>query len=263
MSQEPALFADGKVYERLMGRWSQVAGATFLDWLALPKGLKWLDVGCGNGAFTETLIEKNAPSEVAGIDPSEGQLAYARTRPGTTLARFEVAGAQSIPFADQSFDAAVMPLVISFVPDPVKAVAEMKRVVKPGGCVAAYMWDVPGGGLPLEPLNVAMRELGSAEGGPPGAAASTQNRMREIWESNKLDAIETRVIRIRIRYADFDDFWTSNSVPVGPTGQAVAKLPPDKKEQLKAMMRERLPKAPDGSISYEPFANAVKGRVPG
>ena len=262
MTEAPALFADGSAYERLMGRWSQLAGTTFLEWLALPKGLKWLDVGCGNGAFTETLIAKNDPAAVTGIDPSEGQLAYARTRPGTKLAEFRAAGAQSIPFADKSFDAAVMPLVISFVPDPVKAVAEMKRVVRPGGCVAAYMWDVPGGGLPLEPIQVVMREMGAPDVNPPGYAASTQQRMREVWTENGLTSIETRVIKIRIRYTDFDDFWNSNSVPVGPSGQAIAKLSPEKKEQLKATLRERLPRAADGSISYEPFANAVKGLVP-
>ena len=122
------------------GSWAdgvRLRARQFLDWLALPKRLTWLDVGCGNGAFTETLIAKNAPGEVIGIDPSEGQLAYARTRPGTKLAKFQTAGAQDLPFPDNSFDAAVMPLVISFVPDPVKAVGEMKRVVRPGGTVAA------------------------------------------------------------------------------------------------------------------------------
>lgn len=262
MSDAPAQFADGNAYERLMGRWSQIAGATFLDWLALPNGLKWLDVGCGNGAFTEVLIRKNAPAEVFGIDPSEGQLAYARTRPGTKLAKFQMAGAQDLPFADNSFDAAIMPLVISFVPDPVKAVAEMKRVVRPGGMIAAYMWDVPGGGLPLEPIQAAMRSMGAPDANPPGFNASREDRMRAVWEQNGLTSVETRVIRIRVSYKDFDDFWTTNSVPVGPSGVAIAKLSPEKKEELKALMRKRLPTAPDGSISYEPFANAVKGRVP-
>jgi SAM-dependent methyltransferase len=261
MSEAPSQFADGKAYERLMGRWSQVAGATFLDWLALPKGLTWLDVGCGNGAFTETLIAKNAPGEVVGIDPSEGQLAYARTRPGTKLAKFQTAGAQDLPFPDNSFDAAVMPLVISFVPDPVKAVGEMKRVVRPGGTVAAYMWDVSGGGLPLEPIRAAMRSMGEDEANPPGYLASREDRMRAVWQQNGLTEIETRVIRIRVDYADFDDFWTPNSVPVGPSGAAIEKLSPDKKEELKSLLRQRLPTRPDGSISYEPFANAVKGLV--
>jgi SAM-dependent methyltransferase len=262
MSEAPSQFTDGKAYERLMGRWSQLAGATFLDWLGLPPGLKWLDVGCGNGAFTEVMIGKNAPAEVVGIDPSEGQLAYARTRPGTKLAKFQAAGAQDIPFADKSFDVAVMPLVISFVPDPVKAVAEMKRVVRPGGTIAAYMWDVPGGGLPLEPIQVAMRAMGVQTANPQGYLASREETMRTVWQQNGLAAIETRVIRIRVSYTDFDDFWSTNSVPVGPSGAAIARLSPAQQEELKSMLRERLPRGPDGSISYEPFANAVKGRVP-
>jgi ubiquinone/menaquinone biosynthesis C-methylase UbiE len=261
MSGALSQFADGAAYEQLMGRWSQIAGATFLDWLGLPKGLTWLDVGCGNGAFTETLIAKNAPREVIGIDPSEGQLAYARTRPGTKLAKFQMASAQDLPFSDNSFDVAVMPLVITFVPDPVKAVGEMKRVVRSGGMIAAYMWDIPGGGLPLEPSRAAMRSMGEDEANPPGFQASREDRMRAVWEQNELTEIETRVIRIRITYASFEDFWKSNSVPVGPSGVAIAKLSADKKEELKNLLRQRLPAHADGAISYEPFANAVKGRV--
>ena len=261
MSEAPSHFADGAAYERLMGRWSQLVGTTFLEWLGLPQGLKWLDVGCGNGAFTETLISQNAPGEVIGIDPSEGQLAYARSRPGAKIAKFQMAGAQHLPFPDNSFDVAVMPLVITFVPDPVEAVREMKRVVRPGGTVAAYMWDIAGGGLPLEPIRAAMRSMGQDEANPPGFQASREDRMRAVWEQNGLTETETRLIRIRITYASFDDFWTSNSVPVGPSGVAIAKLSDDKKEELKNLLRGRLPSAGDGTISYEPFANAVKGRV--
>jgi len=160
MNDVPQLFSDGQAYERLMGRWSRVAGGMFLDWLALPKGLRFLDVGCGNGAFTEVLIAHSAPAAVTGIDPAEGQLAYARTRPGAKPAQFQAGSAQDLPFADGSFDAALMALVISFVPDPAKAVREMLRVVKRGGTVATYMWDIPGGGLPLEPIHaVRVEEL--------------------------------------------------------------------------------------------------------
>ena len=155
-------FDDGAAYERYMGKWSQLAGETFLDWLAPQSGLRWLDVGCGNGAFTEMLVERCAPVSVQGIDPSEGQLAYARTRPASRVAQFRQGDAMALPFPDDTFDAAVMPLVIFFVPDPAKGVAEMARVVCPGGTVTAYAWDMPGGGFPYEALQAEMRGLGVA-----------------------------------------------------------------------------------------------------
>src|ERR1700730_9143089 len=132
MSDASQMFSDGKAYERMMGRWSKLAGATFIDWLDAPKGLHWVDVGCGNGAFTEVLIAHCAPSAVTAVDPSEGQLSFARTRPGTKLAQFHLGDAQALPFPDDNFDAASMALVITFLSDPAKAVAEMARVVRPG-----------------------------------------------------------------------------------------------------------------------------------
>ena len=118
MSASPITFNDGKAYERMMGRWSRLAGDQFIDWLEAPKGLRWIDVGCGNGAFTEVLIGRASPAAVTGIDPSDGQISYARTRPGAAMAQFQVGNAQSLPFADDSFDAASMALVIAFVDDP-------------------------------------------------------------------------------------------------------------------------------------------------
>lgn len=262
MAEAPALFSDGKAYERLMGRWSRLAGDQFLDWLAMPKGLKWLDVGCGNGAFTEALIARAAPAEVVGIDPSEGQLEYARTRPGAKLAQFRVAGAQDLPFGDKTFDAAIMALVITFVPDPLKAVGEMVRVVRPGGVVATYMWDIPGGGLPLEPIHVAMRTAGIDTPNPPGFAVAQRDRMQALWQEAGLQSVESRVISIEVSYSGFDDFWDSNSVPIGPAGQAIHRLSADKQEQLKAQLRKQLPAGAGGRIAYKAWANAVKGRVP-
>jgi ubiquinone/menaquinone biosynthesis C-methylase UbiE len=165
-------FTDGEAYERLMGRWSRVAAKAFLDWLNPAKNLRWLDVGCGNGAFTEELIARCAPAVVTAIDPSEDQLAYARTRPGATMADFRVADAQDLPFPDRSFDSAAMALVISFVSDPDKAVAEMARVVRPGGLVATYMWDIPGGGSPVHPLYLAIEAMGVMPGARPSPKAS-------------------------------------------------------------------------------------------
>jgi SAM-dependent methyltransferase len=121
MADQSIRFDDGAAYERFMGKWSQLAGETFLDWLAPQPGLRWLDVGCGNGAFTEMLVERCAPVSVQGIDPSEGQLAFARTRPGTRMAQFRQGDAMAQPFPDATFDAAVMPLVIFSFPIQPKA----------------------------------------------------------------------------------------------------------------------------------------------
>ncbi len=131
MSEAAQMFTDGAAYERRMGRWSRLVGEIFLDWIAAPPGLRWVDVGCGNGAFTEVLIARCKPAAVSGVDPSEGQLSYARTRPGTKLAEFRLGDAQQLPYVDRSFDAATMALAISFIPDPLKAVREMMRVVRP------------------------------------------------------------------------------------------------------------------------------------
>jgi SAM-dependent methyltransferase len=260
MSQTAAFFADGAAYERLMGRWSRLAGDIFLDWLAVPPSLRWLDVGCGNGVFTEALIARCAPSEVVAVDPSEGQIAFARTRPRAKSAQFEIGDAQALPFGDGRFDVAAMALVITFLSDPAKAVREMTRVVRPGGWVATYMWDVPGGGTPVHPIYTAMESLGLPSPRPPGAEVSRRDAMQALWEAAGLTAIETRVIPIRVAYADFDDFWNSNSLPVGPQGKAINEMSPSAREQLRAKVREQLPVASDGSIAYESFANAIKGR---
>ena len=131
MAETPSFFTDGQAYERLMGRWSRATGEVFLDWLALPKGLSWLDVGCGTGAFTELVIDRCAPSSMSAVDLSEGQISYARGRPWVDRVAFRVGDAQSLPFANDTFDVAAMALVINFVPDGARAAAEMKRVVRP------------------------------------------------------------------------------------------------------------------------------------
>src|ERR1700685_1018929 len=254
------MFSAGKVYERMMGRWSKRGGVQFLDWLDAPQGLHWIEVGCGNGAFTEELIAHTAPRAVSSIDPSEGQLAFARTRPAAKLTQFSLGDAQALPFPDNSFDAAAMALVITFIPDPAKAVAEMARVVRPGGVVATYMWDVAGRGLPLAPVGRALKAMGK-EYSRISDTAARRDTMQTLWEGAGLQGVETRVIRITVNFASFDDFCASNLVPIGPAGQVISKMSPAETEQLKALLRAHLPIAADGSISYEAFANAVKGRV--
>src|SRR6478736_9265068 len=181
MAERQIHFDDGAGYEQMMGIWSRFAGEIFLDWLALPLGLRWIDIGCGNGAFTELLVERCSPVEVQGIDPSEGQLAFARTRPASRLAKFHQGDAMALPFADGSFDAAVMALVIFFVPDPSKGVAEMARVVRPGGLAAAYVWDVVNGGGPSEAIITEMKGMGFAPLRAPRAEASTPEGLHALW----------------------------------------------------------------------------------
>lgn len=263
MAEQPNFFTDGAAYERLMGRWSVLAGADFLDWLDQPAGLRWLDVGCGNGAFTELLAGRCAPAEVHGLDQSEGQLAFARTRPGASIAQFRQGDAQALPYDDHSFDAVAMALVIGFIPDPAKAVAEMARVARPGGWVATYMWDMPNAGIPLAPLIAALRSMGIDLPKPPGAAASGRDSMQALWRQAGLEAIDSRQIRIPVAYAGFDDFWESSTLPIGPSGKVIEAMPTSAREKLKATLRAQLPIDAQGRIAYESVANAVKGRVPG
>jgi ubiquinone/menaquinone biosynthesis C-methylase UbiE len=261
MAEQQIAFNDGAAYERMMGIWSRFAGEIFLDWLAPPQGLRWLDVGCGNGAFTELLVERCAPAEVQGVDPSEGQLAFARTRPGARKAEFRLGDAMALPFPAKSFDAAIMALVLVFVPEPAKGIAEMVRVVQPGGIVAAYMWDMMGGGFPLEPLLIEMGEMGLTAPRPPQREASHSQAMRALWRDAGVEAVEMREITVHRTFADFDDFWRTsmNSPSLGPT---IAALASRDLETLKAGVSARLPAESDGRIIHEARANAIKGRRP-
>jgi SAM-dependent methyltransferase len=199
---------------------------------------------------------------VTAIDPSDDQLAYARARPGARMTDFRVGDAQNLPFADSTFDVAAMALVISFLPDPGRAAAEMARVVRPGGWVAAYMWDGPGGGTPVHPIYLALESMGMTSVRSPNPAASGRDAMQGLWENAGLESIETRVIRIPTVYSDFDDFWDSNIVPIGPQGKIIEGMSASAREELRTRLRDHLPAPSDGRIVYESFANAVKGRVP-
>jgi len=263
MRQADKLFTDGEAYERLMGRWTRLVGEVFLDWLDVPKGLRWLDVGCGNGAFTEELIARCAPATVMAVDPSGDQLAYARTRPGAKAAEFQLGDAQKLPFCDDSFDIAIMALVISFLPSPDKAAAELTRVVRPAGWVATYMWDIPGGGATVDPIYTALESMGMTNSvRPPNPAVSGRQAMEELWKNAGLESVDTTVIRVPVVYSNFDDFWDSNTVPVGQQGKLIESMSMSAREQLRARLRQHLPFASDGRIIYESFANAVRGRVP-
>jgi SAM-dependent methyltransferase len=261
MADQSIHFNDGDVYQRTMGIWSRLAGEQFLDWLAPPPGLRWIDIGCGNGAFTELLVQRCAPAEMYGIDPSEAQLAFARNRATAQGANFLQGDALALPFPNNRFDAAVMALVIFFLPDPAKGAAEMARVVRPGGAVATYAWDMLGGGFPWEPIHAEMREIGITPLLPPTVNASRLDVLRDLWTTAGIDATELQTITVQRTFVSFEEFWTITTLAASlqPT---LATMTPDAIERLKAQVRLRLPADAAGHVVYPARANAITGRVP-
>jgi ubiquinone/menaquinone biosynthesis C-methylase UbiE len=261
VAEQTIRFEDGAGYEQMMGIWSRLVGEVFLRWLAPHPGLRWIDVGCGNGAFTELLVERCAPVEVEAIDPSEGQLAFARTRPSARVAKYTKGDAMALPFATATFDAAAMALVLVFVPDPRKGLDEMVRVVRPGGTVATYMWDMLGGRFPLDPIILEMRGMGLAPPRPPQMDASRMEALRELWNAAGLKDVKTREITVHRTFASFDNFWeTKLKAPsIGPT---IAAMQSREVEILKDRVRARLPAETEGRITYSASAHAIKGHVP-
>ena len=260
MATETITFDDGAAYEDFMGKWSLLAGNAFLDWLGPAAGLRWVDVGCGNGAFTELLAARCAPASLDGIDPSPEQLAFARAR--LPRARWRVGDAMALPYADASFDAAVMALVIFFVPRPARGIAEMVRVIRPGGGACAYAWDILGGGFPYFALQDEMARMGQTPLWPPSVEAAQMDALRQSWTDAGLVDVDTHEVVVERTFANFDAFWTA--ARKGPRmAPRLSQLPGGDAERLRQRLRERLPTAADGSITYEARANAVRGRRPG
>ena len=258
MSPSEIKFGDGAGYERYMGLWSQRAGDTFLEWVRPRPALRWLDVGCGNGAFTETIARRCAPASLHGIDPSEGQLAFARSRPALKAAELRKGDAMALPFADGSFDAAVMPLVIFFVPEPPRGVAEMVRVVVPGGIVCAYAWDMLGGGFPYALLLKELQAMGSAAPAEPHPEAAELNALRDMWTNAGLDAIDVRAFIVERTFSGFDDYWQTvlGAPSAGPTLRA---LPPADVAKLQDRLRAQLPGGASDPFTLSARFHAAKG----
>jgi ubiquinone/menaquinone biosynthesis C-methylase UbiE len=254
-------FDDGAAYEQMMGVWSRSVGEVFLDWLKPAKGLRWIDVGCGSGAFTELIVARCAPVDVQGIDPSEGQLAFARTRPGARGAVFQTGDAMALPFPAETFDVAVMALVLVFVPDASKSVAELARAVRPSGLVATYMWDMLGGGSPLDPILDEMGAMGLSPTRPPHMEVSSLAALQGFWSAAGLLEIKSREIIVQRTFADFDEFWTMETKSPS-TAPVIAAMPPADVSALMQRVRARLPADADGSITYSARAHAISGRKP-
>lgn len=254
-------FDNGAAYERYMGIWSQLAGETFIDWLQQPSGRRWLDVGCGNGAFTELLAGRCLPSRIAGIDPAAGMLEFARTRPALSGADLRLGDAMALPFPDAGFDVAVMPLVIFFVPEPARGVAEMARVLAPGGVAAAYAWDMDGGGFPYEPVHALLRELGATVPEAPSTQASRMDVMRQLWADAGFQDIQSRQIKVQRTWPGFSEYW--DTVIGGPSVKAtLATLPDGRQAVFQDRLRASLPADSAGRITCGAVANAIQGRMP-
>ena len=258
-------WASGDAYERYIGRWSRPVAAEFIRWLHLPAGLAWVDVGCGTGALASTLLQTAAPARVRGYDLSPEHVAAARARVPDPRAEFAEADATTLPDAAHAFDAAVSGLVLNFVPEPARAVAEMRRVVRPGGTVAAYVWDYAGEMQLIRTFWDAAVEL------DPAAAALDEGRrfamcgaesLRALWRAAGLAGVEVRAIDVPTRFADFDDYWQPFLGGQGPAPGYAVSLDDARREALRERIRGRLPIAADGSITLNARAWAVRGTVP-
>lgn len=261
MPQSQILFDDGAAYEHLMGVWSRGVGRYFLDFLSPHPGQLWLDVGCGNGAFTDLVIHNCAPDRIHGIDPSEGQLAYARERLAGRPAVFQQGDAMALPFEDDRFDIAIMALVIHFVPDPARAVTEMARVVRPGGTVATYVWAYDERLSPLDPFDAEFASAGVAAPTPPSLGAVSLSELGRLWKNAGLEDLQARTIVTERTFVDFDEMWTSVT-GAGRLKSVAATISPTILARIQAALRARLPADAQGRITYLSKANAIKGRVP-
>jgi len=256
MTQE-IKFQDGESYEQWMGVWSQLIGDQFLEWLSPQPNATWIDIGCGNGTFTEQIYNAHAPKEIQALDPSPEQIDFALQRIKSENVSFQVGDAMNLPFEADRFDYATMALVLFFVPNPAVGVREMVRVTEPGGSISAYVWDVLEGGLPVEAISAQLRQLDIAYPLPPSAEVSRMSRLEETWVEAGLESVETKRISVHRTFDNFQQFWdiTTLSPSIGPT----VKSRPDISDRVKLMTQEALEVNDTEPVTINGFANAVKG----
>ena len=258
------VWAVGDAYEPYVGRWSRLVAAELLDWLAVPPGARWLDVGCGTGALSRTILDRAAPETVTGVDASSGFVQHAAARVADPRASFRVGDAQALPFDDGAFGAAVSGLVLNFVPAATRMAAEMRRVTRRDGVVALYVWDYAGG-MQL------MRHFWDAAGAlDPAALPLDEGRRFPICRPEPLAAlfrdagiadVEVRALEVPTVFRDFDDYWTPFLGGQGPAPGYCMSLDEDRRAALRERLRARLPAQPDGRIPLTARAWAARGRA--
>ncbi|MCL5996493.1 MAG: class I SAM-dependent methyltransferase [Chloroflexi bacterium] len=256
------VWAGGAAYEPYVGRWSRLIAREFLSWLHVPAQGHWLDVGCGTGALSRAILDSASPGTVTGIDRSHGYAAFARANVRDERQRFEVGDAQALPVETETYNAVVSGLVLNFIPQPQRAVAEMARAAKSGGVVAAYVWDYAG-------KMQLMRHFWNAAAALDPAAYDLDegrrfpmcqpNPLKELFQNAELSDVEVRPIDIATDFQDFDDYWLPFLGGQGPAPGYVSSLSAERQAALHERIRASLPFALDGSIPLVARAWAVRG----
>lgn len=233
---------DADAYDRFMGRFSVPLAARFADLVDLRPGARVLDVGCGPGALTAVLVERVGPDAVAAIDPTESYVAAARARlPGVDV---RAGTAERIPHPDGAFDLTLAQLVVHHMADPVAGLTEMARVTRPGGQVAACVWDNAGGSGPLSSFWRAARELDTAADDGSGMAGAREGHLAELFATAGLRQVEPSTLNVSVRFATYADWWEPYALGVGPTGAYLARLDAAHRDALHRRCEELLPPAP-------------------
>jgi SAM-dependent methyltransferase len=258
-------WSSGSAYESYVGRWSRLVAPEFLGWLGIPPERRWLDVGCGTGVLTEAILARCDPRSVVGVDPSEEFVAHAEATVVDSRASFVVGTAAETGLADGDVDVVVSGLVLNFVPDLRAALAEARRVVSPGGVVAAYVWDY------AEGMQLMRRFWDAAVALDPAARALDEGArfgitapepLAKSFTAAEFEEVDVRSIEVPTVFADFDDLWTPFLSGVAPAPGYAASLSEFARNALRDRMRASLVEEPDGSIRLVARAWAVQGRRP-
>lgn len=258
-------WSSGDSYEPYVGRWSRLVAAEFVNWLDAADGGRWLDVGCGTSALTEGILDRAAPQQVVGMDPSEAYLASARSRLSDRNVELRSGDACALPFENETFDFAVSGLMLNFVAEPEKAISEMKRAVRPRGTVALYVWDYAGEMQLMRrfwdaagELDTAARELDEGRRFP----ICNPAELRALFARADFGDIEDRAIDVPTVFRDFNDYWSPFLGGQGPAPGYCVSLPESKREALREKLSENLRRSPDGSIYLIARAFAIRGVRP-
>jgi SAM-dependent methyltransferase len=258
MTEKP-LFADALAYEGFMGRWSVRLAPLLVEFANIDDRGRLLDVGCGTGSLTRTLLGMTCRAEIIGIDPVATFVAYVRGQVKNARVSFDVGDAQALPYPDASFDCALSCLVFQFIPDALKGASEVRRVTRPGGTVAACTWDARGLEMTALFWDVAV-ELDPAVEPKRRRPLSQPGQLAELWESAGFREVEERPLEITMDFASFEDYWRPQETGVGPTGAHVKTLDPAQRTALRSGLESRLRAygAP-GPFSLRGKALAVRG----